>query len=113
VKLVAYPLAVLVGLLGIVFIAGSQGVALRIVVGVIFLLAAGAIVWLVRHQTPQVTTTVVQKIDLSGDVKLENLTCRNCGGTLSEKSLEVRAGAVFVHCEYCGTAYQLEEDVKW
>ncbi len=112
-KLIAYPLAALIGLLGIVFIAGSQGMVLRIVVGVILLLAAGAIVWMAKMRPAQTTTTVVQKLDLSGDVKLQDLTCRACGGSLSEKSLEVRAGAVFVHCEYCGASYQLEEDPKW
>lgn len=112
-KLVAYPLAVVLGLLGILFVAGSQGLALRIVVGVVLMLAAGALVWLARMQPVKATTTVVQKIDLSGNVNLQTMTCRACGGTLSEKSLEVRAGAVFVHCEYCGASYQLEEDPKW
>jgi transcription elongation factor Elf1 len=46
-------------------------------------------------------------------VKLQDLTCRSCGATLSQKSLQVQAGAVFVHCEYCGAAYQLEEQPKW
>jgi hypothetical protein len=113
VKFIAYPLAVLIGLLGIVFVTGSRGSIRLIIVGVILLLAAGAIVWLAQMRPAQTTTTVVQKIDLSGDVKLQDLTCRSCGGSLSEKSLEVRAGAVFVHCEYCGASYQLEEDPKW
>jgi hypothetical protein len=113
VRLVAFLLAAGLGFLGLMFVAGSQGSPPRIVVGVLLWLAAGALVWLAMHKVPQQTTTVVQKIDLSGNVNLQDMTCRSCGGTLSQKSVEVRAGAVFVHCEYCGAAYQLEEDPKW
>ena len=82
-------------------------------VGVILLAAAGALIWLALQQPKPSVTTVVQKIDLSGDVKLANLTCRSCGGTLSKESVAVKAGAVFVNCPYCGAAYQIEEEPKW
>lgn len=110
-KLVAYPLAVLLGLLGFVFVVGAQGQVMRMVVGLVLWVAAGAFVWLARKM-PQ-TTNIVQKIDLSGDVHLESLTCRSCGGTLSKNSVAVSAGAVFVNCEFCGATYQIEEEPKW
>jgi hypothetical protein len=110
-KLVAYPLAVLLGLLGLVFVAGAQGQALRVVVGVVLWAGAAALIGLAR-KAPQ-TTNLVQKIDLSGDVRLESMTCRSCGGTLSKKSITVDAGAVFVTCEYCQATYQIEEEPKW
>lgn len=112
-KLVAYPLAALLGLLGIVFIAGSQGMVMRVVVGVVLMAAAAALVWLALQRPKQVTTTVVQKIDLSGDVNLQDLTCRSCGGSLGKESVSVKAGAVFINCQYCGAAYQLEEEPQW
>jgi hypothetical protein len=112
-KLIAYPLAALLGLLGIVFVVGAQGQWLRIVVGVVLLAAAGALVWLALQRPKQTTTTVVQKIDLSGDVNLQELTCRSCGGSLGKDSVTVKAGAVFVNCPYCGAAYQLEEEPQW
>jgi len=65
-----------------------------------------------RHQAKHVTT-IVQKIDLPGDVHLEGLTCRSCGGSLGKESISVKAGAVFIDCEFCGTAYQLDEEPKW
>lgn len=86
---------------------------MRIVVGVILLAAAGALLWFAMQQPKEATTTIVQKIDLSGDVKLQDLTCRACGGTLGKESVTVKAGAVFVNCQYCGTAYQIEEAPKW
>ena len=112
-KLVAIPLAAVLGFLGLVFVVGYQGSLLRIVVGVVIWLAAGAVLWLAYLQPRPSTTTVVQKIDLTGDVSLQDLTCKSCGGTLSSKSLTVQAGAIFVHCEYCGASYQMEEQPKW
>lgn len=112
-KLVAYPLSGVLALLGIVFVAGAQGQPMRIVVGVVLMVAAGALVWLALQKPKPSTTTIIQKIDLSGDVNLEDVTCRACGGSLSKKSISVKAGAVFIQCEYCGTAYQLEEEPKW
>ncbi len=73
--------------------------------------AAALIIYLTRTKPTQVT--MVQKIDLSGDVNLEELKCKSCGASLSKKSVSVQAGAVFVNCEYCGSAYQIEEEPKW
>ncbi len=112
-KLIAYPLAALLGVLGLMFVVGSQGQVLRIVVGAILLAAAGTLIWLALQKPKPSVTTIVQKIDLSGDVKLANLTCRSCGGTLSKESVSVKAGGVFVNCPYCGAAYQIEEEPKW
>lgn len=112
-KIVSYLIAVLLGFFGLMFIIGAQGQIIRFVVGVVLLVAAGVLIYLMRMQ-PQVTQTqVVQKIDLSGDVSLEEMNCRNCGAPLSRDSVEVRAGAIFINCDHCGTTYQIEEEPKW
>ncbi|MBL8058316.1 MAG: hypothetical protein JNK29_16550 [Anaerolineales bacterium] len=114
-QIVTYLLAAALGFFGLVFIVGAQGQVLRVVVGVVLFIGAGALVYLtrVRPQPSQTNVTVTQKIELSGNVSAQNLTCKNCGGKLTEKSISVKAGAVFINCEFCGTAYQLEEDPKW
>jgi Zn finger protein HypA/HybF involved in hydrogenase expression len=112
-KLVAYSLAVVLGGLGVVFVAGHQGLWPRILVGSILLVAAVALVVAVRLRPSVVERTVVQKIELSGDVSVQDLRCNECGGRLTEESVTVRAGAVFVACGHCGASYQLEEAPKW
>jgi len=113
-KLVAYPLAALLGFFGVMFVvSGARGQPLQIIVGVILLVATGAMIWLALHKPKPSVTTVVQKIDLSGDVNLQELTCRACGGAIGKESVAVRAGAVFVNCPYCSAAYQIEEEPKW
>jgi len=106
-----YAVAAIVGILGIVFLAGAQGLPGRMVVGAIMVIAAIVIGWLTKAKAPE--RTIVQKIDLSGDVSREELKCKSCGGSLDEKSVHMEEGAVLVKCPYCGTSYHLEEAPKW
>jgi Zn finger protein HypA/HybF involved in hydrogenase expression len=104
-------LSILLGLLGLLFVIGSQGQVGRIVIGLV--LVGAAIVLFITTRLRAKETTVVQKIDLTGDISTREMKCKNCGGTLTNKSVTVKAGAIFVACEYCGTSYQLEEAPKW
>jgi hypothetical protein len=112
-KYLSYIIAAILAFFGFVFIVGSQGVLLRIVVGVILLGAAVAFVYMTRVKPQPSQTTVVQKVEVSGDVNLEQIKCQNCGGVLDKDSIEVKAGAIFVNCPYCGASYQFEEEPKW
>ena len=103
--------AVLLGLLGLLFIIGFQGQTGRLIIGIVLCAAGGLLVVVSRMRPKQ--TTVVQKIDLTGDVSTQELKCKNCGSTLTNKSVTVRAGAIFISCEFCGTQYQMEEAPKW
>lgn len=113
VRPVLYALAVVVALLGATFLIGNQGLVQRIIVGVVLIAAGIALGWLAKMKAPQPTVKITQHIDLPGDSETEELKCRNCGGLLDEKSIELREGAIFVKCAYCGTSYQIEEAPKW
>ncbi|MBI3920043.1 MAG: hypothetical protein HY318_01400 [Armatimonadetes bacterium] len=91
--------------------SGDSKTVPRLIIGLVLLVSAGALIAATRLQPQEIT--VEQKIDLSGDVSVQDMKCTSCGGTLGEKSISVKAGAVFVNCEYCGAAYQLEEAPKW
>jgi hypothetical protein len=112
-KIIAYLLAALLFVLGLVFIAGSQGLVMRLVVGGVLMAAAVAFLWLALQKPRPIETTVVQKIDLTGDVSLEQMKCRSCGGALSKDSISVKAGAIYVKCPFCEASYQIEEAPKW
>ena len=111
VKTASYILAVLLGFGGLVFLLGSQGSVTRIITGVVLIAAGIVLAFLARIKSPQ--PTVIQQIDLSGDVHAEHLKCKACGGILDPDSVSVEAGGIFVKCPYCGTSYQLEEEPKW
>jgi phage FluMu protein Com len=112
-KLVAFLLSAVVGLLGLVFLIGSQGEVLRMVVGGVLLLTALVLVALVQLRPTVEKREVIQRIDLSGDVSLQSLRCQSCNGQLDATSVQVKAGAVFVDCPWCKASYQLEEAPKW
>jgi DNA-directed RNA polymerase subunit RPC12/RpoP len=113
VTIVSVLLALVLAFLGVVFIAGSQGVVLRIVVGGVLLAAAVALAVASRLRPKVEQRNIVQKIDVSGKVRLAELECSRCGAQLDDKAMEVKAGAVFVSCPYCKARYQLEEEPKW
>jgi Zn finger protein HypA/HybF involved in hydrogenase expression len=106
-----YALALVLGLLGLAFLVGYQGQVGRLFLGVVLLVTAFVVFWLGRAKAPE--RTIVQKIDLTGDVSREQLKCKNCSAALDEKSVEMHEGAILVKCPYCGTSYQLQEAPKW
>lgn len=112
-KIVTYLIAAVLLLFALMFIVGSQGMIARIIVGLILFAGAGVLVYLTRVQPTKEEITHIQKIDLTGDIQLEQLKCQSCNGALSKDNLEVKAGAIFVECPYCGASYQIEEAPKW
>ena len=84
------------------------------VVGLLLIAGAGVLMYrsYKKHQAEK-PQTIVQQIDLTGDLSLEELKCRACGATLSKDSIDVKAGAVVVTCPYCATSYEIEEEPKW
>jgi hypothetical protein len=113
VKFLVYGLAVVLGLLGLLFLiaAGHGNTLVRIAIGVVLLAAAGGLVVLVQLKPIQHVHHM--KVDLPGDTALEKMHCKQCGAELSSESVNMAAGAVFVRCEYCGSQYTLEEAPKW
>jgi RNase P subunit RPR2 len=68
----------------------------------------------VRASQPQlVQQTVNVQMGGSGQLNQKAMTCKNCGGPLSDKDLKLVEGAVLVTCPYCGTVSSFEEAPKW
>ncbi len=114
-KYILYLIAAALGVVGLIFIVGAQGVILRLVIGIILIAGAGGLIYLSNAQ-PQIIqqqSTVVHQVDLTGNVNLEQMSCKSCGAPLSKKSVSMQAGAVFINCEHCGATYQIEEEAKW
>jgi DNA-directed RNA polymerase subunit RPC12/RpoP len=93
----------------------TQGIVMLIVGLLIWAGAAVGIylLWRRMQPPPEQKITVEQKIDLTGEVELEKLKCRNCGAELDKSSITVAEGAVVVSCPYCGASYQIVEEPKW
>lgn len=112
-KIAVVIIAVVLGALGLLFLvaAGQGNAVVRIGIGVVCLAAAAALVALVRLKP--VRHVHEMKLDAPGELSLKQSTCQQCSATLSSQSVRIAAGTVFVHCEYCGAEYQIEEETKW
>jgi hypothetical protein len=83
-------------------------------VGVLFLVGGASLVYAgMRGQKTEVVQQVTMKVDLPGETKISQVTCRACGGALKPENIKMVAGAPMVECPYCGTTYQLTEEPKW
>ncbi|MCX8025201.1 MAG: hypothetical protein N3A60_08365, partial [Thermanaerothrix sp.] len=71
------------------------------------------IFWAARRPKQEIAPQVTLKVDLPGDINLDTLKCKSCGGTLKAENIKMVAGAPVVTCPYCGTTYQLTEEPKW
>jgi len=81
----------------------------------IFLLIVGGLLLFVAVKKPgkEKELKIVQKVELPGDLRLEQLKCSSCGAKLDKDSITVRAGSVVVSCPYCSSTYEIEEEPKW
>lgn len=116
-KTISYILAGVLILFGVLFILatfGAQGQFYMFLIGLILIAIAFGLIWFASRQAKVAgPENVTYKVDLSGDVKMDTLKCKSCGGTLTAENVKMVAGAPVVTCPYCGTSYQLTEEPKW
>jgi Na+/melibiose symporter-like transporter len=120
-RIIAYIGAAILILFGVLFVLAAFSPQSPtpigwMITGVMLVVIGFGLIWLagVRgKREAQAKQELIQKIELSGDINLEKLTCRNCGGALSSDNIKMVAGAPVVTCPYCGTSYQLTEEPKW
>jgi hypothetical protein len=116
-KIIAYIVAAILIFFGVLFIWGStgdQGSLGWIPIGIISVAIGLALIfWAARRPAQANQTNVTLKVDLPGNVEMDTLKCKSCGGTLSPDDVKMVAGAPVVTCPYCNTTYQLTEEPKW
>lgn len=118
-RILGYIAAAILIFFGVLFIWATfnpQGEPVWLVVGIISVLIGFGIIFLISRKKSAGqadSSTVTLKIDLPGDVKMDTIKCKSCGGTLAPENITMVAGAPVVTCPYCHTTYQLTEEPKW
>jgi hypothetical protein len=94
---------------------GSAGTAgILALSGFVFVAGGAGLVYAaIRGQKTEVVQQVTMNVDLPGNTKISQITCRSCGGTLKPENIKLVAGAPMVECPFCGTTYQFTEEPKW
>ncbi len=116
-KIVAYIFAAILIFFGVLFIWGSfsaqGGGGGWIVIGLVSVLIGFGLIYFAARRKAVETTNVTLNIDMPGNVSMDTIKCKSCGGTITKDDIKMVAGAPMVTCPYCHTTYQLTEDPKW
>jgi hypothetical protein len=118
-KIIAYIAAAILIFFGVLFVWAAFGEAFNpgwFLTGVVSVAIGFGLIWLASRQKPasqQAGGNVTLKIDLPGEVSLDSMKCKSCGGVLTSENIKMVAGAPVVTCPYCGSVYQLSEEPKW
>ncbi len=111
--LIGLGLAVVLGLSLLAQHVVGTGIVF-LIVGILFILGGAYLVYQAgRGKGATITQNVTYKVDLPANIKIDELKCRSCGGTLTMDNIQMVAGAPVVNCPYCHSTYQLTEEPKW
>jgi len=118
-RIIAFITAAIFIIFSFLFILGAfspEGKPSWTIIGLIGLLIGFVLVFLgFKLQPPQKPgdQVVNLQVDLPGDVNMETMKCKSCGGPLTPEDIKMVAGAPVVECPHCSTTYQLTEEPKW
>ena len=57
--------------------------------------------------------TVIQRLEVSGQMAGAQIKCPNCGGSINADQIKIVSGVPYVKCPYCGTTFEVTEEPKW
>jgi DNA-directed RNA polymerase subunit RPC12/RpoP len=57
--------------------------------------------------------TVIQRLEVSGQMKAASIKCPNCGGSVDANQIKIVSGVPYATCPYCGTTFEVTEEPKW
>jgi hypothetical protein len=97
---------------GIIFAIASAYAATRLWVAA-FLFAAGFVVIAVVYVMTRKPKTVIQQLELSGEMKAVALKCPQCSASVEPSQIKIVDGVPFATCKYCGHMFEVTEEPKW
>jgi predicted Zn finger-like uncharacterized protein len=79
--------------------------------GILFILGMAVIagIYLVTRKPK----TVIQRLEVSGKMKVAQIKCPNCGGNIDASQIKIATGVPYVKCPYCDTTFEVTEEPKW
>ena len=96
---------------GSVTLTSGQQV-LRLIEGAILLITGFAIAY-VSYVFSRKPTTIIQQLEISGQMKAAALKCPNCSASVDANQIKIVSGVPYATCIYCGTTFEVAEEPKW
>jgi predicted RNA-binding Zn-ribbon protein involved in translation (DUF1610 family) len=100
--------------LAVIFALAStvQATTSRLAVsGILFITGIAVIAGI--YYTTRKPKTVIQQIELSGQMKAAQIKCPNCGASVDANRIKIVSGVPYATCPYCGTTFEVTEEPKW
>ncbi len=79
--------------------------------GILFIVGLAIIVGI--YYITRKPKTVIQQLEVSGQMKAAQIKCPNCGGSINADQIKIVSGVPYVKCPYCGTTFEVTEEPKW
>ena len=79
--------------------------------GILFVIGIAIIVGI--YYTTRKPKTVIQRLELSGQMKAASIKCPNCGASVDPNKIKIVSGVPYATCPYCGTTFEVTEEPKW
>ena len=92
--------------------ASVQATASRLITSGLLFIIGLAVIIVVYYMTRK-PKTVVQQLEISGQMKGAAIKCPNCGASLDANQIKIVSGVPYVTCPYCGTTFEVTEEPKW
>jgi predicted Zn finger-like uncharacterized protein len=92
--------------------ASVQAATTRLVAsGLLFIIGISVIVGI--YYITRKPKTVIQRLEVSGQMGAAAIKCPNCGASIDANQIKIVSGVPYVTCPYCGTTFEVTEEPKW
>ncbi len=90
----------------------AQAAQSRVLTSAILFIVGLAVIVCIYYITRK-PKTVIQRLEISGQMKGAAITCPNCGASINADQIKIVSGGPYVKCPYCGTTFEVTEEPKW
>ena len=92
--------------------ASFQATLTRLITsGILFVIGIAIIVGI--YYANRKPKTVIQRLEVSGQMKAASIKCPNCGASVEPNQIKIVSGVPYATCPYCGTTFEVTEEPKW
>jgi len=92
--------------------ASVQATLTRLITsGILFVIGIAIIVGI--YYTTRKPKTVIQRLEVSGQMKAASIKCPKCGASVDPNQIKIVSGVPYATCPYCGTTFEVTEEPKW
>ncbi len=89
-----------------------QATTSRLAISIILFAVGLAIIAGIYYVTRK-PKTVIQRLELSGEMKAAQIRCPNCSGVADMNQIKIVSGVPYIKCAYCGNMFEVVEEPKW